>query len=89
MNYVTTLTGWLEPYHNHTRPPPAAVLAEATKHNNPKAIKGAEHSPQNGNGTNGHAKKAEEAPPITGAPEGLSKFFDGKRLGSVHPVSLF
>lgn len=84
MNFVTTLTSWLEPYHNHTRPPPAAVLAEATKHNNPKLLRGTEFPPQNGNGTNGHAKKVEEAPPITDAPEGVPKFFDGKCPRSVH-----
>ena len=78
INFVTTLTSWLEPYHNHTRPLPAAVLAEATKHSNSKSLRGTELPPQNGNGTNGHAKKAEEAPPITDPPEGVSKFFDGE-----------
>lgn len=75
--YADALTEWLEPYHDHVRPPPAVVLAEAAKQTELKTghpLKGVEIPLQNGN-FNG--KKDEEAPPIKEAPELVSKFFEG------------
>ncbi len=31
VNYADSMAEWLEPYHDHTRPPPHVVLAEASK----------------------------------------------------------
>lgn len=81
VNYATALADWLEPYHDHARPPPSVVLAEAAKLAEQKTghpLKGVEIPPKNGNGNaNGSAKKDEEAPPITEAPELVVRFFDG------------
>jgi N-terminal acetyltransferase B complex non-catalytic subunit len=76
IDYITAVTNWLEPYHNHIRPSPAAVLAEAAKHTSSKTLKAVE-PPQNGPVTNGHPKRDEEAPPVKEAPEIVSRFFDG------------
>jgi N-terminal acetyltransferase B complex non-catalytic subunit len=80
-NYASALADWLEPYHDHARPPPAVVLAEASKMAEAKTgypLKGVE-VPKNGNTTptNGSAKKDEEAPPVVDAPELVGQFFDG------------
>jgi N-terminal acetyltransferase B complex non-catalytic subunit len=76
-DYIAALTDWLEPYHNHIRPSPAAVLAEVTKYTGSKALKAAEPAPQNGQATNGQAKKDDEALVVREAPGTVSKFFDG------------
>ncbi|KAF7363508.1 Actin cytoskeleton organization protein [Mycena sanguinolenta] len=80
VNYATALANWLEPYHDHARPPPSVVLAEAAKLAEQKTghpLKGVEIPPKNGNGSaNGSSKKEEEAPPITDAPELVVRFFD-------------
>ncbi|KAJ6630878.1 actin cytoskeleton organization protein [Mycena sp. CBHHK59/15] len=80
INYANALADWLEPYHDHARPPPAVVLAEAAKLAELKTghpLKGVEIPPKNGNGTaNGSAKKEEEAPPVTDAPTLVLKYFD-------------
>ena len=77
-NYVTALADWLEPYHNHTRPPPAAVLAEAVRHTDIKSSsKNVQINTLNGSPGNGHTKKEVEVPPVKEAPEIVSKFFDG------------
>lgn len=77
-NYVTAVADWLEPYHNYTRPSPAAVLAEAAKQTSAKSsTKGVQLNLQNGSTTNGHTKKEMEAPPLKDAPEVIPKFFDG------------
>ncbi|KAJ6502477.1 actin cytoskeleton organization protein [Mycena sanguinolenta] len=80
LNYATALADWLEPYHDYARPPPSVVLAEAAKLAEQKTghpLKGVEIPPKNGNGnTNGSAKKEEDAPPITDAPELVVRFFD-------------
>ncbi|KAJ7235444.1 actin cytoskeleton organization protein [Mycena haematopus] len=76
VNYATALADWLEPYHDHARPPPSVVLAEAAKLAEQKTghpLKGVEIPLKNGNGS---AKKEEEAPPITDAPELVVRFFD-------------
>ncbi|KZP19497.1 hypothetical protein FIBSPDRAFT_920120 [Athelia psychrophila] len=67
LDYVSALSDWLEPHHNHVRPSPAAVLAEATKNS-----AGAKTVVASGNG---HAKKDEEAPTIKDAPESVTGFF--------------
>ncbi|KAF8212156.1 actin cytoskeleton organization protein [Mycena galopus ATCC 62051] len=93
VNYATALADWLEPYHDHARPPPSVVLAEAAKLAEQKTghpLKGVEIPPKNGNGsTNGSAKKEEEAPPITDAPELVVRFFDDMktRFEAVKDVS--
>ncbi|KAJ7774501.1 actin cytoskeleton organization protein [Mycena maculata] len=80
VNYANALADWLEPYHDHARPPPAVVLAEAAKLAELKTghpLKGVEIPPKNGNAsTNGSAKKDEEAPPATEAPELVVRYFD-------------
>lgn len=76
-DYIKILSDWLEPYHNHTRPPPAVVLAEATKQAGSKSQKRSESPPQNDSPANGQVKKEEEAPAIKEAPEGICRYFDG------------
>ncbi|KAI0065400.1 TPR-like protein [Artomyces pyxidatus] len=74
-NYATDLADWLAPYHDHTRPPPSVVLAEATKQAELKTghpLKGLEVPVDSGNG---HAKKAEDAPLVKEAPASLVTFF--------------
>jgi N-terminal acetyltransferase B complex non-catalytic subunit len=81
-NYATALAEWLEPYHDHARPPPATVLAEAMKHSEQKTgkpLKGIELPLENSN-TNGDSKKDEEAPSVTPPPAVVTCFFDGNRL---------
>lgn len=78
LEFATALTEWLAPYHDFTRPPPSAVLAEAaeqTKLRTGHALKGVE-LPPNGSGTNGNAKKDEDCPPIQDAPEAVTNYFD-------------
>jgi N-terminal acetyltransferase B complex non-catalytic subunit len=83
VNYANALADWLEPYHDHARPPPSVVLAEAAKLAESKTghpLKGVEIPPKSGNGTpNGSTKKDEEAPPINEAPEIVVRYFDGMR----------
>jgi N-terminal acetyltransferase B complex non-catalytic subunit len=82
LDFTTAVADWLEPYHDHIRPSPATVLAEAAKQTELKTghpLKGVDIS-QNGTSANGHAKKEDEAPPVKEAPEIVSQFFDSKRL---------
>ncbi|KAH7922099.1 hypothetical protein BV22DRAFT_1037860 [Leucogyrophana mollusca] len=79
LDWATALGDWLEPYHDHTRPPPAAVLAEASKQSELKTglpLRGIDVKPLNGEASNGHPKKDEEAPPVKEAPELVSKYFE-------------
>jgi len=73
LEYVAALSAWLEPHHNYLRPPPAVVLAEATKNSGTKTTRGADQVAVTTG--NGHAKKDEEAPPIKDAPELVLEFF--------------
>ena len=76
-DFAMALCDWLAPYHDHARPPPEAVLAEATK---PLAAKSAAKGTQSSNSSprpNGHKKLGEEPPAVKEAPELVSKFFDG------------
>ncbi|KAI0322196.1 N-acetyltransferase B complex non catalytic subunit-domain-containing protein [Amylostereum chailletii] len=74
VDYATDLCDWLSPYHNFTRPPPAVVLAEATKQSAMRA-KGIILPSDNGH-LNGHVKKNEEAPQVQEPPSSLMTFFD-------------
>ena len=69
------MADWLEPYHDYSRPPPAVVLAEASKQTELKTghpLKGMElHS----NGTNGHKK---DPPTIQDPPVFVVRYFDSK-----------
>jgi len=78
-DYATALSDWLVPYHDHIRPPAAAVLAEAAKQTELKTghpLKGLDIPQKNGSATNGHAKKDEEPPATKEAPEIVTDFFD-------------
>jgi N-terminal acetyltransferase B complex non-catalytic subunit len=90
VNYAKSLADWLEPYHDHARPPPAVVLAEAAKLAELKTghpLKGVEIPPRNGNGNpNGFTKKDEEAPPVTDAPAAVTGYFDGKSIVKCCPL---
>jgi N-terminal acetyltransferase B complex non-catalytic subunit len=76
LNFTTALADWLEPYHDHIRPPhptliEAAKQAEAKGH----AAKGVRPSPQNG--TNGDPKREEEPPVAKVPPLIVTDFFEG------------
>ncbi|EPQ58725.1 hypothetical protein GLOTRDRAFT_13884, partial [Gloeophyllum trabeum ATCC 11539] len=76
-DFATVLGEWLEPHHDHIRPPPSAVLAEASKQTEAKTgrpLQGIDISADLP--TNGHAKKDEEAPPVKDAPASIAGFFD-------------
>lgn len=76
VDYANALAGWLEPYHDYSRPPPAVVLAEAAKQTELKTghpLKGIEIQPTNG--ANGH-KKDESPPAIQEPPVLVIKYFD-------------
>ena len=81
MQFVDALTEWLGPWHDFLRPPPSAVLAEAARITEQKTgghqIKSLAPPPGTNGNANGHAKKDEEAPPVTEAPELAFTFFDG------------
>ncbi|KAE9409642.1 actin cytoskeleton organization protein [Gymnopus androsaceus JB14] len=77
MSYGDALADWLEPFHDHVRPPASVVLAEAAKQTELKTgipLKGVDIVPQNG-----HVKKEEDTPPISEAPEALAKFFENMK----------
>ncbi|KAF8559771.1 actin cytoskeleton organization protein [Imleria badia] len=78
LDWATTLGDWLEPHHNYVRPPPAVVLAEASRQTELKTgfpLRGVDLQANNGD-ANGHPKKDEEVPPIKEAPGLLIVFFD-------------
>ncbi|KIY43365.1 actin cytoskeleton organization protein [Fistulina hepatica ATCC 64428] len=78
VEFARALADWLEPYHNHTRPSPSTVLAEAARISELKTglpLKGVDIPPKGENGhTNG--KKNEEPPAVTDAPKIVVQFFD-------------
>lgn len=82
IQFADALTGWLQPYHDFIRPPPAAVLAEAARITEQKTgghqIKSLA-TPPNGTVANGHSKKDEEPPAVKEPPEVALKFFDGTK----------
>jgi N-terminal acetyltransferase B complex non-catalytic subunit len=78
IDWATFLGDWLEPHHNHIRPPPAVVLAEASRQTELKTglpLRGVDLKALNGDG-HGLSKKEEETPPIKEAPELLTGFFE-------------
>ncbi|KAF8447742.1 actin cytoskeleton organization protein [Boletus edulis BED1] len=78
LDWATALGDWLEPHHNYVRPPPAVVLAEASRQTELKTgfpLRGVDLQAHNGD-ANGHHKKDEEAPPIKEASGLLTVFFD-------------
>ncbi|KXN86896.1 N-alpha-acetyltransferase 25, NatB auxiliary subunit [Leucoagaricus sp. SymC.cos] len=75
VDFATALADWLEVYHNHARPHPLLVLAEASKQSELKTghpLKGIETPPLDGNGL----KKDEEPPACVEPPELVTKVFD-------------
>ncbi|KAL4067946.1 N-acetyltransferase B complex non catalytic subunit-domain-containing protein [Scleroderma yunnanense] len=77
MEWATALGDWLEPHHNHTRPPPHVVLAEAAKQTELKTglpLRGVDLKALNV--PNGVSKKDEETPTIKEVPELVVRFFD-------------
>jgi len=75
-DFATALGDWLEPHHDHIRPPPAKVLADASKQTEAKTGRPLQGIEPADLATNGHAKKDEEAPPVKDAPESIAGFFD-------------
>ncbi|KAL0946591.1 hypothetical protein HGRIS_012792 [Hohenbuehelia grisea] len=81
LKYADDLADWLECYHDHIRPHPSVVLAEAAKQTELKTghpLKGIELALQENGGANGngHNKKDEEPPAAKEPPEGVVQFFD-------------
>ena len=76
--YATALCDWLAPYHEYSRPPADAVLAEADKQSQLRA-KGINPSFSDGpiTVTNGIVKKDEEPPAFQEPPTSLVDYFDG------------
>jgi N-terminal acetyltransferase B complex non-catalytic subunit len=77
-DFSVALADWLGPHHDFIRPPADEVLAQASKLNEAKTgrpLKG--YAPSAG--SNGHAKKDEEAPAVKDSPSYASKFFDGSQ----------
>ncbi|KAI0670373.1 actin cytoskeleton organization protein [Trametes maxima] len=71
-DYATALSGWLTPYHDYTRPPPAVVLAEAAK----MAEQKIGHTLKGFDVPADAVKKDEEPPVVVDPPALLSQFFD-------------
>ncbi|KAF9484719.1 hypothetical protein BDN70DRAFT_825243 [Pholiota conissans] len=74
IDYANALADWLEPYHDHARPPPSVVLAEAAKQTEMKTghpLKGVDIS----NGVE-HHKKDEEPPAVQNPPQLVVDYFD-------------
>lgn len=72
--FTSTLAEWLEPYHDHVRPSPATVLADAMKQNEIKTgkpLRGIELPVDNG------SNEQKEPPQVTPPPETVTTFFDG------------
>ena len=86
--FASALGDWLEPHHDHIRPPPAAVMSEVARLAEQKAgqqPRGLQTViPLNGDdSTNGHARKDQEPPLIKEPSFQITKFFDGTLLFSV------
>jgi hypothetical protein len=75
VEFARALADWLEAYHDHARPPPHVVLAEAAKQTELKTghpLKGLQITPPP-NGTD--SKKDQEPPAVTEAPALLNQYF--------------
>jgi len=74
--FATAIAEWLEPFHNHIRPSPATVLADAMKQSELKTgkpLRGIEIPAEDGS----HDQK--EPPQVTSPPGLVTTFFDGGR----------
>lgn len=72
--FASAVAEWLEPFHNHVRPSPAAVLADAMKQNEIKTgkpLRGIELPVGN------DSSEQKEPPQVTPPPEIVTIFFDG------------
>lgn len=72
--FTSAIAEWLEPFHNHVRPSPATVLADAMKQNELKTgkpLRGIELPVENG------LTEQKEPPQVTTPPEIVMTFFDG------------
>jgi len=72
--FVSAIAEWLEPFHDHIRPSPATVLADAMKQNELKTgkpLRGIEIPAENG------STEQKEPPQVTSPPETVTTFFDG------------
>ena len=72
--FTSAIAEWLEPFHNHIRPSPATVLADAMKQNELKTgkpLRGIELPAENG------STEQKEPPQVAPPPEIVTTFFDG------------
>jgi N-terminal acetyltransferase B complex non-catalytic subunit len=72
--FASAIAEWLEPFHDHVRPSPATVLADAMKQNELKTgkpLRGIELPVEDG------SNDQKEPPQVTPPPETVTTFFDG------------
>lgn len=72
--FASVIAEWLEPFHDHIRPSPATVLADAMKQNELKTgkpLRGIELPAENG------STEQKEPPQVTPPPDLVATFFDG------------
>jgi N-terminal acetyltransferase B complex non-catalytic subunit len=83
IDYATKLADWIEPYHDHIRPAPATVLAEAARQtelktgHSLKRLNGSTNGNENTKKEGDEYKKEKEPPVVKEAPAGISKYFEG------------
>ena len=73
--FTSAIAEWLEQFHDHVRPSPATVLADAMKQNELKTgkpLRGIELPVEGSN-------EQKETPQVTPPPEIVATFFDGAR----------
>lgn len=73
--FTSAIAEWLEQFHDHVRPSPATVLADAMKQNELKTgkpLRGIELPVEGSN-------EQKETPQVTPPPEIVATFFDGTR----------
>lgn len=83
--YGKAFADWLQPYHDHARPPASVVLAEAAKlaaQKTGQPAKGFDLPPSE----TGTPKKPEDAPAVVDPPEILTTFFDGAKAQVLEAV---
>lgn len=74
LEFASAIAEWLEPFHDHVRPSPANVLADAMKQNELKTgkpLRGIELLVEN------DSNEQREPPQVTPPPELVTTFFDG------------
>ncbi|KAI0689790.1 N-acetyltransferase B complex non catalytic subunit-domain-containing protein [Cytidiella melzeri] len=79
--FTTALGDWLEPHHDHIRPPPSTVMSEVARLSELKTgqqLKGFP-APTPENGQNGEAKKDEEPPAVREPSGAVTQFFSGMK----------